>query len=100
MQDFFFFLNIKCFLQLHCICCVGLTRLGSLSIYLQKFLLLIHLLVIDVSRGTISSHSKEMQTAAYRVKPHMCDEWIVYSVLIAALLLLVLRVPVLYGIQH
>lgn len=41
-----------------------------------------------------------MQSAAYRVKPHMYDGWIVYSVLIAALLLLVLRVPVLYGIQH
>lgn len=79
---------------------MGLTRLGSLSIYLQKILLLIHLLVIDLSGGSISSHSKEMQTAAFRVKPHIYDEWIVYSVLIAALLLLVLRVPVLYGIQH
>lgn len=42
-----------------------------------------------------------MQTAASRVKPHMYDGWIVYSVLIVALLLLVLSVPVLlYGIQH
>lgn len=79
---------------------MGLTRLGSLGIYLQKFLLLIPMLVIDISRGTISSHSKDMQAAMCRVKPHKYDGWIVYSVLIAALLLLVLRVPELYGIQH
>ena len=79
---------------------MGLTRLGSLGISLQKFLLPMFLLVFDVSRGTISSHSKEKQTVAYRVKPDVYDGWIVYSVLIAALLLLVLRVPVLYGIQH
>lgn len=58
------------------------------------------MLVIDVSRGTISPLLEEMQTAAYRVKLRIYDGWIVYSVLIAALLLLVLRVPVLYGIQH
>lgn len=78
---------------------MGLTKLGSLGIYLQKILLLIFLLVFDFSRGTIA-HPKEMQTSAYRVKPDMYDGWLVYSVLIAALLLLVLRVPVLYGIQH
>lgn len=79
---------------------MGLTRLGYLDIYLQKFLLLILLLEIDVSRGTMSSHSKEMQTAACRVKPHIYDGWIVDGVLVAALLLLVLRVPELYGIQQ
>lgn len=67
---------------------------------LQKFLLFIPLLVVDVSRATISSHSKEMQTAACKVKSHICDGRIVYSVFIAAVLLLVLRVPVLYGLQH
>lgn len=79
---------------------MGLTRLGSLGIYLQKFFTPYTLLVIDVSRGTLAPHSKEMQTATYRVKLHIYDGWIVYSVLIAALLLLVLRIPVLYGIQH
>lgn len=78
---------------------MGLTWLGSLGIYLQKFFTPYTLLVIDVSRGTLAPHSKEMQTAAYRVKVHIYDGWLVYSVRIAALLL-VLRIPVLYGIQH
>lgn len=78
----------------------GLTRLWSLGIYLQKFFTPYTLLVIGISRVTLAPHSKEMQTVAYRVKLHIYDGWIVYSVLIAALLLLVLRIPVLYGIQH
>lgn len=57
-----------------------------MGIYFQKFLLLMPFLVIGVPRGTISLHSREMQVAGYRVKPHVYDGWIVYSVLIAALL--------------
>ena len=41
-----------------------------------------------------------MQTAAYSVKSDMRGGWMASSVLTATLLLLVLRVPVLYGIQH
>jgi hypothetical protein len=49
-------------------------------------------LVIDVSKGTISSHCKKRESLAHRVKPHIYYGWIVYSILIVALLTLVLRV--------
>lgn len=78
----------------------GVDKARILGYLASKVLFLIPLLEIDVSRGTMSSHSKEMQTAACRVKPHIYDGWIVDSVLVAALLLLVLRVPELYGIQQ
>ena len=41
-----------------------------------------------------------MQTAAYSVKSDTHGGWMASSVLTATLLLLVLKVPVLYGIQH
>jgi len=103
---FFFFLIyikrsffLKCLSQRHGVCLMGLSKLGSLGIYLQRFLLLISSLVIDVSRVPYHPIQKSAN-AAYRVKSHIYDGWIVYSLFIAALLLLVLRVPVLYGIQH
>lgn len=62
--------------------------------------ILVSIDIFDVSRGTTSSHSKEMQTAAYSVKSDTHGGWMASSVLTATLLLLVLKVPVLYGIQH
>lgn len=81
---------------------MGYTKLGPLGISSQVFTpyMLVSTDIFDVSRGTTSSHSKEMQTAAYSVKSDMRGGWMASSVLTATLLLLVLRVPVLDGIQH
>ena len=105
MQVFFLFLffNTKVlFTTALCLLC-GIYKArarGYLSSQVFTPYILVSIDIFDVSGGTTSSHSKEMQTAAYGVKSDIHGGWMASSVLTAALLLLVLRVPVLYGIQH
>lgn len=66
----------------------------------ESFFCFIHQLVTDVSRGTIISLKKKKESLGQGVKAHIYFGWIIYSMLIDALFSLVLRVPILFGIQH
>ena len=54
--------------------------LGYLSSQVFPPYILVSIDIFDVSRGTTSSHSKEMQTAAYSVKSDTHGGWMASSV--------------------